>query len=273
MKYDNIKILSADIDGTLSRSDYTISQRTLDTITKCRDRGYLFGLASGRPLEDVLGKYKEWNLDKQFDFIIGWNGCELYDDATKKSYQYNYLSKHDLKEIVTFMSRFDCSINMYDPGCYLSSRKTDRAWYSAFKNKRTFIKVDTLDAFYQHDNGGIMFRLKLEDVPMIEEKVNEFVKDKDFVGFKTQADLYEFSHKNCNKGYALKKYSELKNISLDECMAFGDTTNDNKMLECCHGVCLLNGSDDTKACAEVITDIVCDDDGWADFIDKNLIID
>ena len=28
-----------------------------------------------------------WGLDKQFDFIIGWNGCQLYDDKKKKLYK------------------------------------------------------------------------------------------------------------------------------------------------------------------------------------------
>lgn len=270
MKYDNIKILAADIDGTLIRSDYTISEVTVKTIQKCMDNGYLFGLASGRPLEDVINKYREWGICRQFDFIIGWNGCQLYDNKANKTYKYNYLTKEDLKEIVNHMKEYDCSINMYEPGVYLSSRKTDRSWYSAFKNKRQFVEVDNIDVFYKHDNGGIMFRMKLEDMPRLEKDINQFVVEKDYVGFKTQKDLYEFSNKNSNKGFALKKYCELNNVSLDDCMAFGDTTNDNKMLEVCHGVCLLNGSDDTKACAEVITDVVCNDDGWADFINKNL---
>ena len=104
-----------------------------------------------------------------------------------------------------------------------------------------------------------------------EKQLPEFTKDKNYEGFKTQVDLLEFGNKNSNKGYALEKVCELFDVKLDECMAFGDTTNDNQMLKVCNGVCMLNGSDDTKACAKYITDIVCDEDGFADYIEKHLL--
>lgn len=35
-------------------------------------------------------------------------------------------------------------------------------------------------------------------------------------------------------------------------------------------MCLLNGTDDTKACADFITDLDVENDGFADFINKKL---
>ena len=264
------KLIIADIDGTITATDHTTSKRNIDTIQRLRNNGYLFGLASGRPVEDIIGKYKDWNLEKQFDFLIGWNGCQLYDDSTSKQYNYNYLSPEDIKEIIEFMKEFDCTINMYSPGIYLSSKETDRAWYSAFKNKRTFVVEENAEEYYKNPNGGIMFRTTTEQMPIIEEKISK-LKNKNYVGFKTQEDLMEFAHKDCNKGYVLKKYCELHDISLDDCIAFGDTTNDNEMLKICYGVCLKNGSEDTKRCAKIITDIVCDEDGFADFVEKHIL--
>lgn len=267
----NIKLIVCDIDGTITRLDHSTSQRNIDVIEKCRDKGYLFGLASGRPLDDVLSKYISWNMRSQFDFIIGWNGCELYDNHLNNSYQFNFLSCDEIKEIINFMSKYDCTVNMYRPGIYLSNKETDRAWYSAFKNKRKFVVCDKLSDYYLEPNGGIMFRVKLEDTPIIEQDIKENLKNKNYIGFKTQADLIEFSNVNSNKGYALKRYCEIKNISLNECVAFGDTSNDNQMLKICNGVCMKNGSDDTKACAKYITDLDCDDDGFAEFVEKHLL--
>lgn len=264
------KLIVADIDGTITASDHTTSKRNINTIQKLRNDGYLFGLASGRPVEDIMNKYLEWNLEKQFDFLIGWNGCQLYDSSTSLQYNYNYLSTEDIKEIIELMEEFDCTINMYAPGIYLSSKETDRAWYSAFKNKRTFVVEEKIDNYYKNPNGGIMFRTTLSQMPIIEDKITK-LKNKNYIGFKTQVDLMEFAHKDCNKGYALKKYCELHNIDLNDCIAFGDTTNDNEMLKCCFGVCLLNGSDDTKACAKAITEIDCDYDGFSDYVDKNIL--
>ena len=267
----NVKLISADIDGTItSIKSHTTSQRNLDAIKELRNRGVLFGLASGRPLDDVVDKYKEWNLDKQFDFIIGWNGCQLYDDSDGKVYEYNYMSSQDLKETIDFMSEFTCTINMYSKNKYISSEETDRAWFSAFKNKREFVLEENIKKFYEQPNGGIMFRTKLEEMPQIEEKLKT-LKNKNYIGFKTQADLMEFAHKDCSKGYALKKYCEIHNIDLNDCVSFGDTTNDNEMLRVCYGVCMKNGSEDTKRCAKIITDKTCEEDGFSDYIEKNIL--
>ena len=267
---NKFKLIVADIDGTITKSDRTTSKRNIDAIEKLMDQGYLFGLASGRPVDDVIKKYEQWSMKKQFDFIIGWNGCQLYDHKTQKLFEYNLMSQNDLKETIEFMKEFDCTINMYSPGIYLSSRETDRAWYSAFKNKRTFVVEENIEKYYKKPNGGIMFRTDPNNIPIIEEKLKK-LKGKNYVGFKTQPDLMEFCHKDCNKGYGLKKYCEMYGISLDDCIAFGDTTNDNKMLECCYGVCMKNGSLDTKSCAKIITEVECDDDGFADFIERHLL--
>ena len=55
-------------------------------------------------------------------------------------------------------------------------------------------------------------------------------------------------------------------ISLSHCMVCCDTTNDNEMLQTAViGVCLANGTPDTKACADFVTDLDCDHDGLAVF--------
>lgn len=266
----DFKLIVSDIDGTICPASKDPSSFTIDTIEAIRDKGYLFGLASGRPVDDVMNKYSSWNMKRQFDFLIGWNGAQLYDNETEKQYSFNYLKKEWIKEIIEFMDEFDPAIHMYLPEIYLSSKDSERGWYSAYKNKRTFTLAKSKEEFYRQDNGGIMFRCDMDKMDAIHEKL-ETIKDKPYVGFNTQPDLIEFSHKDSNKGYALEKYCELHNIDINKCISFGDTTNDNKMLEKTYGVCMLNGSADTKACAKIITDKTCEEDGFALFLERNLL--
>ena len=252
--YKNIKVIACDIDGTLCKVTCDPDEYTLNVIRQLKVKGYKMGLASGRTCDDLETKASRWSLDFQFDFLIGLNGSQLYDDETKTLFEYNSLKKEELKEIIEMMHEFNPNVHMYKPGIYLSSKETDRAWFSAYKNRRTFTVAKTLEEFYDQDYPSIMFRVEADIMPKIEEKMGT-LKDKNYKGFKTQDTLFEFTNKNSNKAYALEKYCSMKNIAMNDVMAFGDTSNDNEMLQCCHGICLLNGSEDTKACAERITAI------------------
>ena len=54
---------------------------------------------------------------------------------------------------------------------------------------------------------------------------------------------------------------------MENVAAFGDTTNDNEMLEVSGlGVCMINGSDDTKAVADDITLKSNNEDGVGDYL-------
>ena len=47
--------------------------------------------------------------------------------------------------------------------------------------------------------------------------------------------------------------------------------NDNDILAACVGVCLANGTDDTKALARYITEKPCAEDGFSDFVRRHLL--
>jgi hydroxymethylpyrimidine pyrophosphatase-like HAD family hydrolase len=80
----------------------------------------------------------------------------------------------------------------------------------------------------------------------------------------------EFQDKRVNKGLALENYAKEVNIPLDEIIAFGDLDNDIGLLEKAGwGVCLVNGSDATKAVAQDITEYDVWNDGVGRYLEKN----
>ena len=120
----------------------------------------------------------------------------------------------------------------------------------------------------------------INDIPHsiteILEAIEEYVSKRcptDIIGFKTNPQSFEFTDCRASKGVALENFCVLHQIDIADAYGFGDTTNDNEMLKKAGvGVCLLNGSDDTKVCADYITDLDVEHEGFADFIEKNVFI-
>lgn len=266
----NIKLVICDIDSTLVTSDHILTKKTKAVIDALHEQGVYFGIASGRPIDEIAGKAKQWGFDYEFDILIGMNGSELRDNIHHQDYEYYLLKKEWIKEIIAFMEPFDANYFIYQDGYLLSRRMDDMMKKSAKSSNKEVIVAKGPDAFYERANAKIMFRVKEEVMPEIEAYIakhpNPYYK-----GFKTQTTLMEFADGRISKAYALERFCELNDLSLQEVAAFGDTTNDNEMIKVSGlGVCMINGSDDTKALANEITEKSNDEDGLAHYIENHL---
>ena len=268
-------VIVADIDGTLVPRHQELSKDTIDTIKRIRNIGIFFGIASGRPkneLAHLLGRWKQQGIEN--DLIIASNGTVLLDNTTNKEYEYFFLQPDQIKETFDFMKPFK-----YNPTCAINGFSCC-GYYDEFVEisekyigtKVTLCESKDYHEMWQQPVGKIMFRVNPEDMPKIEEYYNSH-KPKNVIGFKTNALAFEFTDPRASKGVALENFCKLHNIDIKESMAFGDTSNDNQMLKTAGvGVCLLNGTDDTKNCADYITEFDVDHDGFAQFIHKYLNI-
>ena len=263
----DIKLVICDIDNTIVMKHLNLSERMKNVITQLRDRGILFGLASGRSIDDVKRGTKRWNYE-HFDVIVGLNGSALWDNLTQEEFHYYELKKEWIKEIIDMMSQFDNNIIMYRGDTFLCHHIDEQTKESAKAAEMEMVRPNDISEFYAEDNAKIMFRVKEEDMPKIEAYLEEHPSPY-YTSFKTQSTMLEFADRRVAKSYALQKFCEAHDLPLENVMAMGDTTNDNPMLEVSGvGVCMCNGSEDTLAIADMITDKTCNEDGCADFLEK-----
>lgn len=54
-----IRAIFSDLDGTLLNDQKEISEETISLIKKLREKGYLFGLATGRPIPGIVNHCKQ----------------------------------------------------------------------------------------------------------------------------------------------------------------------------------------------------------------------
>ena len=266
MKPEKLRLVVSDIDNTLVVKHHALTKKAKEVIRKLRKRHIVFGLASGRSLAEVRRLLHRWGLE-DVDMLICMNGSTLWDNLTKEEETYYELKKEWIREIIEKMSVFSCNPVIYRNDCIYCKEMDEVVKQSATSAEMEAMEVMDMKVFYQEENAKIMFRVNEEDMLQIEAYLTAH-PSKDYHFFKTQSTLMEFSHRRVSKAYALKKFCEKHQISTAEVMAFGDTTNDHTMLEPSGvGVCLKNGSDDTKAIAGIITDYPCDEDGWERFME------
>lgn len=264
------QLIVCDIDSTLIVKYQPLSQRSKAVIEELKKRGVYFGIASGRSLEEIRSIMHSWGYE-DFDLVIGLNGSVIWDGIHKKKYEDFILKKEWIREILDIMTPYPkVNIMMYRGHHVLCETIEDHLKRVTDASKMIPKPVSSWEEFYQEDNAKIMFRVSEEVMATLERDLKNLPTDR-YHAFKTQSTLLEFAHRDVSKGHALKKFCQLEQIPLEAVMAFGDTTNDNDMLAVSGwGVCMKNGSDDTKLIADEITEKTIDDDGWADYMENYL---
>lgn len=267
-----IRLVIADVDGTLVNDHRELSSYTKSVIERLHEQGILFGVASGRDYLQLLEDNEYWGFDFSFDVTMGMNGGQVYIAESRKLYEYNKLSEETVKSIVEMMDPLDLNPFVYGPDHTMICRRIDSATEaSGERNSMQLHVVKDMSEFWEKPIPKIMYRTTESQMPAVYQWALDHPSDK-YQAFKTQTTMLEFQDPHINKGTGLQHAVELLGIDLENVVAFGDMSNDNPMLELAGiGVCLKNGAQDTKACADYITDFTNNEDGLAKFVEKSLL--
>ena len=268
----NIKAVAADIDMTLTAKGGDLPEITKKAFDVLHENGVLIGLATGRELNDRLyNQGAEWKLDYPLDFLIGMNGGMLWDRFHGNVWTMDLMSMDTMKEILTFMKpiidEYEVSVNVEGGGNHAAMHIKGELFASM---KRRGWKFDDftgdIDGFCSKPCYKFLFRTTPDVEKLIREKFTPVYSDR-FQIISTFPGTVEIMDKNVSKGTGLAKICEANGIDLSEVIAFGDNENDNPLLESAGwGVCLLNGSDGTKAIADDITELDCEAGGAGQYL-------
>ena len=267
-------LVACDIDGTLTQ-DGTVhpSSYALDVIEELHRRGIAFGLASGRGTDDLRHAVSGWDLSFEPELLIGGNGSEYYDGFTKENHVLYSLSTEDIRKIITMMlERFpELNVSIYRNGVRLLRYEDEMAVKSKKRNHMQNRIVEDLSEMWKEPCFKVMFRVSEEVMRQIEPFAHSICNE-DFRATKTQTTMLEFVHAKANKGNALRCFCEAHGIDLKDVIAYGDISNDNELLLTAGtGICMINGSEDTKKCADYVSEHSNNEDGCAYDIDKYIL--
>ena len=265
-----VKLVLSDLDGTIVDANGKCDASVVEAIQAFRQQGVKFAVCSGRPIPSVLPLLADWKLDDCCDYIVGSNGGEVLDVVRNKRVVSYTLEPEVIKEIIDIYEPLGAIPTYYsDDGILYVQEATPQTVIIANRLSMPYKEAD-IRSMINEPQIKEMFVVEPENMEAIEAYAKEHPDDR-YIGFRTSVDLFEVNNRLLSKDVGAQVVGTLLNITADEMMAFGDTSNDIEMLSYVkYGIAMGNGTEDAKKVAYAVTDTV-DNNGFAKYITQHVL--
>ena len=260
-KLKGIKLIVADLDGTLLKSDKSLDDNIKDVIS---GQDYKFTIASGRSMVLVKKFISELNIDLPY---ITNNGAEIYQsDACVKQYS---IPDEEVRFILKQVQEFDLECHANAENCIYTMGKIDLIlpFRKRFEGVLPIVDNASIREVCANTINKIMCIDKdLNKVQEFANKINLYCEHVHCE--RAEGNAFVMVNRQASKGLALKNLLKLLHISSEEVVVFGDNYNDVSMFEAVkYSVCMENADNDVKNKATFICSSN-DMNGVSDFIQK-----
>lgn len=253
-RYRN-RIIFSDMDGTLLNDEKKLSPEIYHKILDFTAQGGRFVLSSGRPLASILETKEKLGLHLSGTYIIAYNGALIYDCQQEKSIWEHRVPYDYVTKVLEVAKACGVHGQTYNDNTIISPKDDEElAYYRRHIHMPALITEDVVSALEKEPFKLILIHLKQDG------KLEEFRKalapwaEGRMHTFYSSPIYLECCMLEASKGNAVRFLCEYLNIDLKDSIAAGDAANDIPMLKAAGcGVCMCNGTDDTKAAADYIT--------------------
>ena len=263
-----IKLLLADVDGTLVTQQKVLTKRAIEAVHKLHDAGILFAITSGRPPRGMAMLIEPLDIQTP---IAAFNGG-LVVDRDMTVLEQRVLPEDLVGPATTKMSSFNLDVWVYR-GADWYVPKADgphvarEAWTVKFEPK---VMTDGLNGL--SDNVAKLVGVS-DDTDAV-ERATSAVRDEfgDHVtAAQSQPYYLDVTHPKANKGEVAKYLAAKYGLQPEEIATIGDMPNDVLMFA--HsGLCIAMGqsSPEVKRAARRVT-TSNEDEGFANAVDNFIL--
>ena len=257
------RLIALDIDGTLTNSKKTISEKTREQLIKYQKNGGTIVLASGRPTQGILPYAAALRLKEFGGYILFCNGAGIIECATGNVIYQDKLPLEYIPQIYDMIKDYPVGINTYRGDKILAGNQINK--YTEIEARINRMELCFTDSFVEDVNFDIS-KCLLHGEP---EVINELEKilgekfGKELGIFRSEPFFLEIVPRGIDKASSLGRLLKTLSLHKDQCIAFGDGFNDISMLKYAGlGVAMSNASDTVKNSADYVAGSN-DDDGIA----------
>lgn len=257
------KAVFIDIDGTLTRSDHTVSPASIQTIKKLKENNILVVLISARPLHGIIQIAEETG-------IAGFPIASLNGACISRKGKMIFESKIDLtitKGIYEQVKQYDATTIYYDQSEWFAELQN---FHTDFEQEITTVPIaiksfqQIMQDWKEKNNGPHKILIISSDTVINEIQINLQQLYSRELNIQTSKSTYlEIINHEASKLNAIKFLINLYGIEQQETIAIGDNFNDKEMIEFAGtGIAMGNAPDEVKYVADYVAD-TNDDDGVA----------
>ena len=256
-------LLITDMDGTFLPASKIPSKANLEAVNRFQRDGGRFSIATGRSLQASMQYFDKLSVNAP---IIMCNGGMVYDINSRRQYYDVYLpdkARTFTDMILRANPDTGCEVlpidNVYVPQMTPLEEEHCRIC------KVTPVECSVYeipDNWYK-----VLFALEPEKMDRLIQFVEaQGFEDVDFV--RSAPFYYEMLPKNISKGSALKELRRACGMEDYTIVAAGDYNNDIEMLRYADiGICPSNATAETKAAADIVLDVSCEENAIAKVVE------
>lgn len=263
-----IKLIAIDIDGTLVTDNKELTQHTIDTITKARQKGIKVVLCTGRPITGVQQYLEPLNISGDDEYVVTFNGSLAQTISGTPIVSHN-ITVEDYIDLETLARKSNIHFHM-ETLDHIYTANRDISPYTIAESfiVRMPIRYRTPEEIT--DELTISKGMFIDEPDKLSAFIKNFPADlkERFYVVQSEPYFFEAMNKKASKGNAIAELAAKLGFTADEVMALGDQGNDLTMVKYAGtGVAMGNAIEDVKAAAQFITK-TNEEDGVAFAIEK-----
>lgn len=264
------RAIATDLDGTLLRTDKSVSPRTRAAVLAAEAAGMLVVIATGRPprwIAPIVEALGDRGL------VVCANGAAVYDPARHELVERIELLPDVAHAIVDDVEAAypDAVLGLeqgFDFAVDESITRQDVDLAGSWNLEG--LHVGPIRSFLDEPVLKLIVRLPHPAPEGTAARVQELVGDRALVTHSTSESFLELSHPAVHKAAAVERLLVTSDVAAEQVVAFGDMPNDLELIRWAGlGVAVANADPRLKAAADEVT-ASNDDDGVAIVIERLL---
>lgn len=262
-----IRLVLADVDGTLVTKDKILTDRALQAVRDLRSCGILFAITTGRPPRGATMLIESLQIDTP---VAGFNGAVVIN-PDMSVLETKILGEHVTKQTIDLIAKHGLDVWLYTADKWLITNPTAphverEAWTVRFD-------PTVVPDFSPYSSNVVKIVGISDDVDAMRrcEAEAQKVLGKQATATRSQPYYLDVTHSDANKGAVVDTLVKMLGVPRSHIATIGDQPNDVLMFEKSGlSIAMGNASDEVKERADHVTSS-SEDEGFANAMEDFIL--